>query len=259
MPQKSRIASQIIDSEAFQLNKNDSCLLGQEQRWALRPMLVAWSLALEKNCEPVWGLKKTTTKNPISKHCHCPGWCQVCALCLGKLFVELVLVVSGHCACPYSLLWATKIEGLPGKPRFSLQAHLASAVSPTELSYFSWSTPLLFLILSWKLNCPPWAKSLTSYTPMPRSPGKPFDWLYYLLRTEQNKSFFKKIRLPSFQNTSSQPSDKSSLTYLATCSKHVLASTVATSDTWLFTLITIRYNLNFNFLAELAVLQVLNS
>lgn len=71
MPQKSRISSQIIDPEAFQLNRNDSCLLGQEQRWALRPFLIVWSPVLEKKCEPVWDLKKKKQqpKNPISMHC----------------------------------------------------------------------------------------------------------------------------------------------------------------------------------------------
>lgn len=118
MSQKSRVSSQIIDPEAFQLNKNDSCLLGQEQRWALRPFLIVWSPVLEKNCEPVWDLKNNNNqKTPYQ--CTViprvvPGECSV----PGETFFELVLVVSGGCACPYSLLRVTEMEGLPEKPRF---------------------------------------------------------------------------------------------------------------------------------------------
>lgn len=186
MPQKSRISSQIIDPEAFQLNRNDSCLLGQEQRWALRPFLIVWSPVLEKKCEPVWDLKKkkTTTKKPHINALSFPGWCQMSALCLGKLFLSWSLLFLEAVPAPTPCSEWPRWKGSLKNPDFSLQARLASAVSPTELSYFSWSAPLPFLILSWRLNCLPWVKSLSNSTLMPRSAGKPFDWLYYLFRKQ---------------------------------------------------------------------------
>ena len=145
------------------------------------PVLVAWSLVLEKNCEQVWGLKKSP-KPHINR------------LSLSRL-VPRVCCARGD---TLSWSWGSRevlsalfptLSDQDGRAPWKEQ--LLSPGSPGLRRTPDWASLLLtfstLVLLPWsrKLNCPSWAKSLCSSPPMPGFAGGSFHWLHYSLISGQ--------------------------------------------------------------------------
>ena len=134
-----------------------------------------------KDHEQAWGLKKAW--GPSSAYYHHPGWCHVCALCPRGLWAGPG-GLRWFCL-PCSWPWVTRMEGIPEKSSSSLQTRLDLDAPLTKLPCFSPAVTFALHWLLWKLNCPPWAKSLSSSPSVPGFPGRPFNQLPYSLISGQ--------------------------------------------------------------------------
>lgn len=134
-----------------------------------------------KNHEQAWGFKKA--RGPSSAYYHHPGWCHVCVL--GPRGLRTGPGCLGRFCLPCSRPWVTRMEGIPEKSSSSVQTLLDLDTLLTKLPCFSPSATFALHRLSWKLNCLPWTKSLSSSPSVPGFVGGHFNRLHYSLISGQ--------------------------------------------------------------------------